>query len=111
MTHGGAGQATIVRTEAGERYFTRLEITDRHLDREVRLAAYLVAIEDTTLNHGEIFTNDPFADKPEDVEVWEALVRARAGEIEDAFVPRVQHGADNVAYYQGNAHVLPPVGD
>ncbi|MDB5181993.1 MAG: hypothetical protein JWP13_756 [Candidatus Saccharibacteria bacterium] len=109
-THGGAGQATIVRAPNARRYFTRLEVTDRHLDREVRLAAYLLAIEDTTLGHGEIFMNDPFAEHERDVEVWEALAREGVAQIPEEFQPRRNNSRQGASeLFVGIAYVEPPI--
>lgn len=109
ISHGGYGEATFVRTPAGERYLTRLAISDAFIDAEVRMAAYVLAAEDTTLRCGEPLRTDLLVERLKDVTVWEEFVRRGVAEEIEPFMPLARSGQqDGADLYVGHARILPP---
>lgn len=100
----GIGSAIMICTMGGNRYFTRLAVDDA----DVRMAAYILALESTTLEEKKRFTSDALVERAADVDVWHTLAAQGIATIAEPFVPYAskasQSGSD---LYRGLAYVDP----
>jgi hypothetical protein len=117
------GEARIVRVDSlrerdprdrhlNERYLARVVVEKAVGEEEqqsLRLAAYLLAIEDTTLSHGETFVNDMLYDREADVKVWRRLLRVGVAQEHEEFRRKLSPGKHaSPDLYEGSYSVMPP---
>lgn len=102
------GEAVILRSLLGYRYFTRVHIKNELRGQGYGLAAYVLAIEDAH-RHGDTFRNDPVGTYEPAVKMWQCLLEKGVAKEEEALHRRSKaRGREESGLFIGRLSVPPP---